>query len=395
MIIVGITGSVAAYKSIELIKLLILNKMDFRVVLSKSAPDFISLLTLKSLFPGKVFKYDDLLDEKDEMLHIKLAKQASLILIAPASANFISKLVHGTADCLLSTICLASEAPIAIAPAMNKIMWVNDFTQSNIALFKKKGISNKRFLLGPASGLQACGDDGLGRMLEPEQIFEMLKYIHEPKILEGKRIIINAGPTQENIDPVRFISNHSSGKMGYELAKAAQALGAEVTLISGPSNEKAPYGVNLIKVINAAQMHKECLDNMRNDSIFIAAAAVSDFKVKNYQEQKIKKTGQDFILELENNIDILSDIRKNYPTSFIVGFAAETNNIIEYGKKKLHGKNLDLIAINDVSNNQVFSQNFNELNVIDKHNEHILIERAEKYKVALGLLKIIAEKIKS
>lgn len=393
MIIVGISGSIAAYKTIELIKFIISSGQEVKIVLTKSAEDFISPLTLKSLFPGKVHLHNELLGNNDEMLHITLAKQANLVLIAPASANIISKIVCGSADCLLSTICLATKAPIAIAPAMNKVMWENDFVQQNISLFRKAGNSNKRFVLGPADGLQACGDEGLGRMLEPNHIFELINNISHPKILKGKKVLINAGPTIEPIDPVRFISNYGSGKMGYALAKMAYSLGAEVTLVSGPSNLETPFGINIIKVETAKEMYDVCMDHAALNNVFIAAAAVGDFKIKNYQKDKIKKEDNIISFELEKNIDIIKEVRKKFPSLFITGFAAETKNIVEFGKNKLKEKQLNLIAINDVSNNQVFNKDTNELIVIDQEGNQNLVPRGTKEEIALKLLKIICQKI--
>ena len=242
-IIIGITGSIAAYKSIDLAKLLINEGFEIEIILTKSAADFVSSLTLRSLFPEKVHLWDEALGKRDEMLHISLAKAADLVLIAPASANMISKLVNAQANCLLSTICLATKAPILLAPAMNKAMWENEFVQANVKKLK--------YIIGPASGIQACGDEGFGRMVEPVDIVEYIKAFNIKKILQGKKIVITAGPTIEAIDPVRFISNHSSGKMGYALAKAAQNMGAEVTLISGPSSLATPSMVKRVDVLSA------------------------------------------------------------------------------------------------------------------------------------------------
>ena len=262
MIILGISGSIAAYKSIELAKLLLDNGYDIRIILSKSAADFVSPLTLRSLFPGKIYLHDDLLGPNDEMLHISLAKAASLVLIAPASANMIAKIANGYADCLLSTICLATNAKIIIAPAMNKVMWENEFVQANIKKLKH--------VIGPNSGKQACGDEGLGRMLEPNEILEHIKYFAVEKILQGKKILITAGPTLEAIDPIRYISNHSSGKMGYAIAKMAYLMGAEVTLISGPTNLPFPNGVKIIQVNSADKMLIEALSEAKKADIFIS-----------------------------------------------------------------------------------------------------------------------------
>jgi phosphopantothenoylcysteine decarboxylase/phosphopantothenate--cysteine ligase len=381
-IILGISGSIAAYKSIELAKLFLEAGLDFRLVLSKSASDFISPLTLKSLFPGKVFLSSDLLGEGDEMLHISLAKSASLIVIAPASANMIAKLANGYADCLLSTLCLATNAPIIVAPAMNKVMWENEFVQANVAKLS--------YVIGPSSGKQACGDEGFGRMLEPVEIFEHIKSFNVEKKLQGRKILITAGPTIEAIDPVRFISNNGSGKMGYAIAKMAKLMGAEVTLISGPTGLAAPKDIKTIHVKSADEMLNACLIEAKHNDVFISAAAVADYKPEIFHTQKIKKNNESLEIKLTKNPDIITQVKKEFPQIFSLGFAAETNNIKEYGRKKLIGKNLDMIAINDVSSGKVFGSNQNELHVIDKNGKEYFIERDSKEVVAKQLLEIMA-----
>jgi phosphopantothenoylcysteine decarboxylase / phosphopantothenate---cysteine ligase len=385
MIILGISGSIAAYKSIELAKLLLENGYEFKIVLTKAAADFVSPLTLKSLFPDKIYLHDELLDEKDEMLHISLAKEANMILIAPASANTISKLIYAQADCLLSTICLATEAPIIVAPAMNKVMWENKFVQDNI--------DKLNYIIGPAVGKQACGDEGFGRMLEPAEIIEHIKYFNIDKSLKNKKILVTAGPTLERIDPVRFLSNDSSGKMGYAIAKMASLMGAEVTLISGPTNLTAHTGIKLIQIESADEMLKETLEQAKHADIFISNAAVADYKPLINHEEKIKKTSNNMTLELTHNPDILSQVKTSFPNIFAVGFAAETNNIKEYGLNKLKQKKLDMIAINDVSNGKTFGQDQNELHVICKDKKDYFIERANKEVVAEKLLELISKSI--
>lgn len=382
MIILGISGSIAAYKSIDLAKSLIENGYEVKIVLSSSAEDFVSPLTLRSLFPNKVYLHNEALGSKDEMLHISLAKEADLILIAPASANTIAKLANGYADCLLSTICLASEAPIMLAPAMNKIMWENKFVQNNIAKFNH--------IIGPASGKQACGDDGFGRMLEPEEIVEHVQSFYTSKSLQNKKILITAGPTLERIDPVRFISNDSSGKMGYSLAKMALRMGADVTLISGPCTITPPNGVNLVKITSADEMLGATLEYAKNQDIFIASSAVADYKPKNCGTEKIKKSSKDFDIQMTLNPDILASVKQQFPNIFAVGFAAETSNFKEFGLKKIIDKKLDMIAINDVSNNQVFGKDHNELHVITKDKEEHFIKRDTKDNIAQQLLELTA-----
>lgn len=383
-IIIGITGSIAAYKAIDLAKLLIDEGFEIEIILSKSAADFISPLTLRSLFPGKIHLWDEALGKRDEMLHITLAKAADLVLIAPASANMISKLANAQASCLLSTICLATKAPILLAPAMNKVMWENELVQANVQKFK--------YIIGPARGMQACGDDGFGRMVEPVDIVEYIKAFNIKKILHGKKIVITAGPTIEPIDPVRFISNYSSGKMGYALAKAAQNMGAEVTLISGPTSLTPPNMVRRVNVLSAEDMLQASLDHAKNSDIFIGVAAVADYTPKVYAKEKIKKTSGDLSLELKYNPDIITIIKEKFPEVFVVGFAAETENFNEYGLKKLNDKNLDMIAINDVSYGKAFGHDSNELHVITKDKKYYFIERATKNKIAhqlLGLLEAL------
>ncbi len=386
-ILIGISGSIAAYKSIDLVKLLIENGFEVEIVLSSSAADFISPLTLRSLFPGKVHLSDDLLGENDEMLHISLAKAADLILIAPASANMIAKVANGMADCLLSTICLATKAPIMIAPAMNKVMWENEFVQANIAKLKN--------IIGPASGKQACGDEGLGRMVEPVEIVEYVKNFNVKKILKSEKIVITAGPTLEKIDPVRFIGNYSSGKMGYAIAAQALIMGAEVTLISGPTNCIAKAGIKVIKVESADEMQRAALIEAKNCDVFIGAAAIADYSPKEYCPQKMKKKSDNLTVHLKQNPDVIASVKRAYNDVFVVGFAAETNDFHEHGLKKLQAKNIDMIAINDVSDGKVFGMDDNELHVITKAGETYNIDRNSKDKVAQELLKIITKYIRA
>jgi len=382
MILIGVSGSIAAYKSIELAKLLVENGFEIEIILSASAADFVSPLTLNSLFPNKVHLHDEVLGLSGEMLHITLAKAAEMILIAPASANMIGKISNGLADCLLSTVCLATKAPIIVAPAMNKIMWENQFVQSNI--------SKLQHIIGPASGKQACGDVGLGRMIDPVDIVKYVKEFSIKKILNKKRIVITAGPTHEKIDPVRYISNYSSGKMGYALAKIAVLMGAEVTLISGPTNLTPPQGVRLINIETSEEMFQASMDAAKDSDVFIGAAAVADYSPKNYSNQKIKKNDLDLNLSLKENSDIIASVKKMHSNVFVVGFAAETNNFIEYGVKKLKSKNIDIIAINDVSGGKVFNSDNNELHVVTKDDKECLISRNNKNEVAKKLLEFLS-----
>lgn len=390
-IILGITGSIAAYKSIDLAKGLLLRSFDVRIVLSKTAPDFVSVLTLKSLFPGMVHEHDEALDVNGNMLHITLGKSADLVVVAPTSANMISKLAAGGADCLLSTLCLATTAKIMLAPAMNKVMWENSRVKSNIAKLKDAQFE----ILGPASGVQACGDVGFGRMLEPYEMLEHISHSFSPKILRGKKIVITAGPTREKLDPVRFLSNYSSGKMGYAIADAAKNMGADVILIAGPTFATPPCGIEIVHVESAHEMLNAMEKAVQNADMFIGTAAVADYRPEAYSTNKIKKEQATLNLKLVQNIDIISHIKQKHPHIFCVAFAAETNDIEKNGIKKLHKKNVDMIAINDVSDGKVFNQEENELHVVAKTGEAQLIKRNTKLNVAHTLLEIISTHHKS
>ena len=342
-IILGVTGGIAAYKAAELCRLLIKAGADVRVVMTPSAAEFINSLTFQALSGNRV--HIELLDEEAEaaMGHIELARWADLVLIAPASANFIARLSQGRAEDLLSTLCLATNAPIAVAPAMNQAMWRNQNTQDNLQQLKQKNIT----VLGPASGEQACGDVGLGRMLEPEEIAQAAAAMFETGELAGVNITITAGPTREVIDPVRYISNHSSGKMGYALARAAMEAGAKVVLVSGPVALEPPPQVKLVAVESARQMLDAC--QVVPGDIFISVAAVADYRPANSASEKIKKNADTMELSLIKNPDILAQISLSAQRPFCVGFAAETQNIEEYARKKLLDKKLDLIFANNAA----------------------------------------------
>jgi len=342
-IILGVTGGIAAYKAAELCRLLIKAGADVRVVMTPSAAEFITSLTFQALSGNRV--HIELLDEEAEaaMGHIELARWADLVLIAPASANFIARLSQGRAEDLLSTLCLATNAPIAVAPAMNQAMWRNQNTQDNLQQLKQKNIT----VLGPASGEQACGDVGLGRMLEPEEIAQASAAMFETGELAGVNITITAGPTREAIDPVRYISNHSSGKMGYALARAAMEAGAKVVLVSGPVALEPPPQVKLVAVESARQMLDAC--QVVPGDIFISVAAVADYRPANSASEKIKKNADTMELSLIKNPDILAQISLSAQRPFCVGFAAETQNIEEYARKKLLDKKLDLIFANNAA----------------------------------------------
>ena len=391
-ILLGVTGGIAAYKSATLVRRLMDEGAEVRVVMTSGAEAFITPLTFQALSGNPV--HTDLLDPAAEaaMGHIELARWASLILIAPASANTIARLAHGLADDLLGTLCLASEAPLVIAPAMNRIMWSHAATQQNIDTLHARGVRT----LGPGVGSQACGETGAGRMLEPEEIVAHLGGTND-SALAGKRVLITAGPTREPIDPVRFLSNRSSGKMGYAIANAARELGAEVTLISGPVNLDTPHGVNRVDVVTAEQMLDSTLEHADSHDIFISVAAVADYRVDKVSKQKIKKSSDDMELKLTRNPDILKSVAalKNKP--FCVGFAAETEKVEQHARGKLKKKKLDMIAANHVAqaDNPVFGSDVNALDVYWPEKGHEHIPSDSKLNVARGLLGIIAARFSS
>ena len=391
-ILLGVTGGIAAYKSAEIIRLFRKEGADVRVVMTESAKEFITPLTLQAVSGNEI--HDSLLDVKAEsaMGHIELAKWADIILIAPCTAETMAKITHGRADDLMGALILASTANIFIAPAMNMNMWLDKTTQDNYKKISSRGIS----FIGPADGEQACGDVGPGRMVEPDNILNLIASSTKKGPLSGKVITITAGPTREQIDPVRFISNNSSGKMGYALAEAAIELGASVNLVSGPVSLNADKSINLYKVNSASEMSESVNKFMKSSDIFIGCAAVSDFKPLDYSSIKIKK--EDLVnpeIELEMNTDILSNVANTYKSSFVVGFAAETSDVTNNAKKKLKTKNLDMIISNDVSDKSIgFDVDENEVNVITL-NETIFLKRDKKIRIAREILKIIAKNIKN
>ena len=360
-ILLGVTGGIACYKSAELVRRLKDCGADVRVVMTKGAEAFINALTFQAVSGNPV--HSALLDEKAEagMGHIELAKWADLILVAPATANFIERLAQGRGDDLLSTLCLATSAPVSVAPAMNQAMWANPATRSNIATLKQVGIG----LLGPGSGSQACGDIGAGRMLEPMEILELACGAFEKGPLTGKKVVITAGPTREAIDPVRYLSNYSSGKMGYAIAAAAAAAGAETLLVSGPVALETPSRVQRIDVESAEQMMDAVMSEIANTDLFIASAAVADYRPVEVAEQKIKKKSETLALELVKNPDILQNVGHLNNKPFTVGFAAESEKLIEHARSKLERKNLDLIIANDISRADIgFGNDENEVLLI-------------------------------
>lgn len=391
-VLLCVTGGIAAYKSAEIIRLFKKDGADVRVVMTESAKEFITPLTLQAVSGNEI--HDSLLDVKAEsaMGHIELAKWADIILIAPCTAESLAKITHGRADDLMGSVILASNATSYIAPAMNTTMWLDKSTQENFQTLVSRGIN----FIGPDQGEQACGDVGPGRLVEPEKIIELIKFDLHKGPLSGKTITITAGPTREQIDPVRYISNNSSGKMGYALAEAAKLQGANVNLISGPVSLTANKGVNLFKINSAAEMLNKVFECMESSDIFISCAAVADFKPANYSDTKIKKEDSENLeINLEKNHDILSEVSKRHNSAYIVGFAAETSNVNDNASKKLNSKNLNMIISNDVSDKTIgFDSDDNEVHVITK-NETIFLKKDKKIKIAREILNIIALNIKS
>lgn len=390
-ILLCVTGGIAAYKAAELVRLLKTSNAFVKVLMTKSAQEFITPLTMQALSGEKV--HTDLLSTEAEaaMGHIELAKWCDLIVIAPCSANSLSKIAEGRGDDLLSAVCLATESKIFIAPAMNQAMWKDKRTQKNLSKSIKAGLN----VIGPASGEQACGDVGDGRMTEPADIVSEVEKTLEKGLLTGKKVIITAGPTQEMIDPVRYISNKSSGKMGFSLAEELKNQGASVTLISGPVNLKTPEKVKRHDVLSADEMKIKVEELIEDCDIFISAAAVSDFKPKEIYKNKIKKKGNEkhLNLKMDKNSDILKVISEKNLNLKTVGFAAETENLLSNAKKKLSQKKLDLIVANDVSNKDIgFDSDENEVTLITKK-EQKKIKKASKKIVSKKIVEFIASRV--
>ncbi len=382
-IVLGVTGGVAAYKAAELVRLLVKQKIDVQVVLTEAASHFVTPATFQALSGRPVFTslWDDRID--NGMAHIDLTRDADAVLIAPASADFLAKVAQGRADDLLSTLCLARTCPLLVAPAMNVQMWEHPATQRNIALLKQDGV----LFLGPDQGEQACGEVGLGRMLEPEEIVEALDGQFQPKRLNGLKVLITAGPTFEAIDAVRGISNQSSGKMGYAVARAALEAGAEVTLVSGPTCLTPPRGARTLPIVSTQQMLDAVEAEIDRADIFISVAAVADYYVLNPSDSKIKKDAHILTLELAPNPDILANVTSRPRPPFCVGFAAEAENLEEYAELKRKRKHLPLIVANAVQ--EAIGADEVELLLLDDAGKHTL-ERADKLTQARRLIEHIA-----
>lgn len=391
-ILLCVTGGIAAYKAAEIIRLFKKDGADVRVIMTESAKEFITPLTLQAVSGNEI--HDSLLDLKAEsaMGHIELAKWADIILIAPCTAESMAKIVHGRADDLMGAVILASKASIYIAPAMNTTMWLDKGTQANYQTLLSRGIN----FIGPDEGEQACGDIGPGRLVEPDKIINLIKSHLNKGPLSGKTVTITAGPTREQIDPVRYISNNSSGKMGYALAEAAVQEGAIVNLVSGPVVLAADKSINLFKINSASEMLEAVNTCMKSSDIFISCAAVADYKPSNYSDTKIKKENLDNLeINLEKNHDILSEVAEQFSSAYIVGFAAETSNVNSNAKKKLDSKNLNMIISNDVSDTSIgFDSDENEVHVITG-SKTIFIKKDKKIRIAREILNIISTNINS
>ncbi|HAD46185.1 MAG TPA: bifunctional phosphopantothenoylcysteine decarboxylase/phosphopantothenate--cysteine ligase CoaBC [Alcanivorax sp.] len=386
-ILLGVTGGIAAYKSADLVRRLQDAGAEVRVVMTQGACEFITPLTMQALSGHPV--HTDLLDPRAEaaMGHIELARWADLVLIAPASADFLARLAYGHGNDLLATLCLATGAPVAVAPAMNQQMWADQATQKNQLILQEKGIH----IFGPGAGSQACGEVGPGRMQDPTEIIQQAAEVFDYELLTGKHLVITAGPTREPIDPVRYLTNKSSGKMGFALAQAAAEAGARVTLIAGPVALDTPNRVNRIDVVRAEDMHEASLKAVEEGcDIFIATAAVADYRPTVTADHKIKKSTEEIHLTLVKNPDIIAAVASHAKRPFTVGFAAETQDVIEYAQGKLKSKKLDMIATNDVSGTNVgFNSDNNALTVIWPGG-HKVLPLASKAQIAKQLIELIA-----
>lgn len=381
-LVLGITGGIAAYKAADLVRLLVKANINVQVVMTEAATQFITPLTMQALSGNPVFvgMWDSSID--NGMPHIELSRNADAILIAPASAEFVAKLLHGRADDLLSTLCLARDCPLLVAPAMNKQMWENPATQRNFAQLKADNIS----VFGPGNGAQACGETGDGRMLEAEELLALVNAHFTPKILAGKNILITAGPTLEMIDPVRGITNLSSGKMGYAIAQAAADMGASVTLVAGRTNLVPPANVLTHNTISAADMYQTVMKKIHTQDIFISVAAVADYSPAEVSKQKIKKNADTLTVSLKRNQDILAEVASLENAPFCVGFAAETENVIAYATQKRLSKKVPLMIANEVIS--AIGNDDNQVTLIDDNGNHTLT-RASKTKIAHEILEHI------
>ncbi|MGL4565271.1 MAG: bifunctional phosphopantothenoylcysteine decarboxylase/phosphopantothenate--cysteine ligase CoaBC [Halioglobus sp.] len=390
-VLVGVSGGIAAYKSAELVRQLRQMGATVRVIMTRGAREFITELTLQALSGNQV--HTELLDTEAElgMSHIELARWADVLVVAPATADLLARLAAGRADDLLTTVALATAAPLLLAPAMNQQMWRDQATAANVATLAARGHT----LVGPASGEQACGDVGPGRMEEPAAIAAVVAQLFESGLLAGQRVVITAGPTREALDPVRFISNHSSGKMGYALAQAAIDAGAQTTLVSGPVHLPAPDHARVLKVESAAEMLEQCLLLLTDCDIFIACAAVADYRPATVEQQKIKKGAEQISLMLVRNPDIVATVAASERRPFVVGFAAETQELLTHAREKMSRKGLDMIIANDVSDRSIgFNSDSNQATVLWADGEQPL-PLGSKAAMARQVIALIARQLES
>lgn len=387
-VLIGVSGGIAVYKALDVISRLRKKDIEVKVIMTKSATEFVTPLSFQSLSQNPVVV--DMFEEPKawEIQHISLAKWADLVVIVPATANIIGKVANGIADDMLSTTIMATKADVVFCPAMNTNMYENKVVKRNISTLKDLGYK----FIDPASGRLACGDTGRGKLEDTEIIAEKIikKLNSRNNDLEGKNVLVTAGPTIVPIDPVRYLTNRSTGKMGYEIAKEAKDRGANVTLISGPTNLEVPVGVNLIKVNTNEEMFNAVLSNFENSDIVVKSAAVADFKAKRYSKEKIKKTDSDLVVEFERDRDILETIGKQKTNQIIVGFAAESSNVVENAKGKLKRKNIDYIVANDITSNDTgFASNDNKVTIISNLGDVVSLDKMSKREVAKNIFDMI------
>lgn len=389
-VVLGVTGGIAVYKALDIASALRKLNIDVNVIMSKNAMEFVNPITFQAISQNMVTT--DMFEEPKawEIQHISLAKKADIMLIAPATANIIGKVACGIADDMLSTTIMATTAKVIFAPAMNTNMYNNPIVQENIQRLKNLGYE----FIEPASGRLACGDEGKGKLAKPEVIVEkVVSELYDKKDLLGKKVLVTAGPTRSNIDPVRFISNNSTGKMGYEIAKEARDRGAEVTLISGPTSEEVPYGIEVVNIITNEDMYNEVIKRFDKVDIVIKAAAVADYKPLEYSKDKIKKGEGNLNIELIRDRDILNSLGEIKKNQILVGFAAESQNILENAKGKLNRKNLDYIVANDITSKDTgFGSKDNRVIIISKGGEEIHLDKMSKKEVARNIFNVIVEK---
>lgn len=383
-ILLGVSAGIAAYKAPDLVRKLGELGAEVQVILSKNADQFVAPLSLQAVSGHSVHNYAMTAESESGMGHIDLARWADIVLIAPATANIIARLCQGNADELLTTVCVATEAPIAVAPAMNQQMWQNTASKANMSTLASRGVH----ILGPDAGEQACGEVGLGRMLQPADIAARIGSLFEHTSLTGKRVMITAGPTWEALDPVRGITNHSSGMMGYAVAQAAIEAGAEVTLVTGPTHINQPPRAKTVNVLSALEMHEAVMNSIDQQDIFIAVAAVADYRPIDTAPEKIKKNAEQMTITMVKNPDILADVANLEKSPFCVGFAAETSDVINYARGKLERKKLDLIAANHVGGSETgFGTPDNAITLISQNS---IVELPKQNKSALARI-LVAE----